>query len=274
MMTSILPDLSTDTESDASFFTHKTPIPKCLTPSDERHPLPPSPMARRSPPRRNSVKSSYFTQTKYFKELVEESFESVDPNKTGFVDKKEVYAGLLLIHLNLSKYAGIAACKPATCERVYSVFDEVDVDCVGTLTRTQFNEAISILSLQILQRVAIQWSVMSLIVVPIILRSIHFFQVIQYTGLTLIAGFEVIIPSVARLLLETVLVVITVVYDFVNGIILFATCLPFVMHVPLVGISGYLLVNRHYHNNQWVISLNETIRYGSRLFEIIDNFAT
>lgn len=227
MMTSILPELSTDSESDASFFTHKTPISKCLTPSDERHSSPPSPMVPHFPPRRTSFKSSYFTRTKYFKELVEESFESVDPNKTEFVGKNEFYAGLLLIHLNLSKYAGIAACKPATCERVYSVFDDVDVDRVGALTKTQFNEAISILSLQILQRVAIQWSVMILIVVPIILQSMHLLQFIQYPARILIAGLEVIIPIVARLLSKTVLIVITVVFDFVNAITLFATNLSF-----------------------------------------------
>jgi len=259
MMTSILPELSTDTESDASFFTHKTPIPKCLTPSDERHSSPPPPMVHRLSSRRTIVKSSYFTRTRYFKELVEESYENVDPNKTGFIDKKELYAGILLIHLNLSKYAGIAACKPATCERVFSVFDDVDVDRAGTLTKTQFNEAISILSLQILQRVAIQWSVMILIVVPIILQSMHLLQFIQYPAQILIAGLEVIIPIVARLVSEVVLVVRTVVYDFVNVITLFATNLPSIMYLLLIVTSGCLLVNRP-HLKKRIIKSTQYIR--------------
>jgi len=167
LMTSMMIlELTPDTESDASICTPRTPISKCLIPIDDRQATSRSTRSQR----RNSFKHTYLTETKYFKNLTEWSFLNMDLNKTGFVDKKDLYSGLLLIHLTLTKYAGIAACKPATCEHVFSVFDDLDVDCLGTLDKRQYQTAMAILSSQILQRVAIQWSTIILLVVPIILQ--------------------------------------------------------------------------------------------------------
>jgi len=170
MMASMLPDLSTDTESEASFFTHRSPLSKCLNPVKESQSLPRSP----PPPCTNNILYPHLTKTKYFKELVEECFRNLDTNKNGFVDKKELYSGLLLIHLSLSKYAVIAACQPPNCEHVYSVFEEVDVDCTGILNEYQFKEAIAVLSSQILLRVTIQWSIMILIAIPLMLHYLSY----------------------------------------------------------------------------------------------------
>eukprot|EP00555_Chaetoceros_dichaeta_P006196 CAMPEP_0198252544 /NCGR_PEP_ID=MMETSP1447-20131203/3038_1 /TAXON_ID=420782 /ORGANISM="Chaetoceros dichaeta, Strain CCMP1751" /LENGTH=287 /DNA_ID=CAMNT_0043937841 /DNA_START=100 /DNA_END=963 /DNA_ORIENTATION=+ len=169
IMCSMLPELTMDTESDASIFTQKTPTPACLTPIEENHA---TPLSIR-PPRRDSLKHPYLTKTKYFNDLVKRSFDNMDPKKTGFVDKKDLYSGLLLIHLNLAKFAGIAACKPANCEYVYSVFDDLDGDCLGALDRCQYQNAMAILSSQILQRAAIQWSIMILFVVPVMLQYLR-----------------------------------------------------------------------------------------------------
>jgi len=166
MMCSMLPALTMDTESDASIFTQKTPTPACLTPIEENQA---TPLSIR-PPRRDSLKHPYLTKTKYFNDLVQWSFDNMDPKKTGYVDKKDLYSGLLLIHLNLGKFAGIAACKPANSEYVYSVFDDLDVDCLGTLDRCQYQNAMDILSSQILRRVALQWSIMILIVGAVMLQ--------------------------------------------------------------------------------------------------------
>jgi len=166
MMCSMLPELTTDTESDASFFTQKSPILKCLDSINDAQAPPRSVRPRRY----RNFKPPYLTKTKYFKDVVKLSFKSMDPSKTGVVDKKDFYAGLLLIHLTLSKYAGIAACEPSSCDCVYSVFDDLDVDCLGTLDICQYQVAMAILSSQILKRVAIHWSIMMLLVVPVILQ--------------------------------------------------------------------------------------------------------
>jgi hypothetical protein len=50
------------------------------------------------------------TRSKGFKLLVKKTFAVCDNDKTGEVGKAELYAGLLLVHLKLAKFAGPAAC--------------------------------------------------------------------------------------------------------------------------------------------------------------------
>ena len=50
------------------------------------------------------------TRSKAFKVLVDKTFESMDIANKGEIDKVELYAGLLMIHLTIAKYAGPAAC--------------------------------------------------------------------------------------------------------------------------------------------------------------------
>mmetsp|Transcript_21521 Transcript_21521/g.26624 ORF Transcript_21521/g.26624 Transcript_21521/m.26624 type:complete len:215 (-) Transcript_21521:32-676(-) len=95
------------------------------------------------------------------------AFDVVDTDKSGDVDKKELYAGLLLIHINLATYAGPAACKPMTREMVDEVFDKMDVDSSGTLNRGEFQEVMMILCSQIFSRVIMQWS-LTLLIVPMV----------------------------------------------------------------------------------------------------------
>jgi hypothetical protein len=42
--------------------------------------------------------------------MVTKAFNDCDTSKSGEVDKQELYAGLLLVHLKLAKFAGAAAC--------------------------------------------------------------------------------------------------------------------------------------------------------------------
>lgn len=50
------------------------------------------------------------TESKPFQMMVESSFKSMDRSGNGQVSKDELYAGLLLVHLKLAKFAGAAAC--------------------------------------------------------------------------------------------------------------------------------------------------------------------
>jgi len=49
-------------------------------------------------------------RTGAFRKLCKWAFDICDSDGTGEIDKTELYAGLLLVHINLAKYAGPAAC--------------------------------------------------------------------------------------------------------------------------------------------------------------------
>jgi hypothetical protein len=95
----------------------------------------------------------------------------VDTDESGEVDEKELYSGMLLIHLKLGCYAGPAACRPVGRERVHAMFHKMDVDNSGFLDREEFEEVMSVLCANVLTRVMIQWS-LTLVVVPLIARKV------------------------------------------------------------------------------------------------------
>ena len=57
------------------------------------------------------LRPSFFSQLGLFKRLSDWAFDVVDVDCSGHIDENELYAGILLIHLQLGQYAGIAACK-------------------------------------------------------------------------------------------------------------------------------------------------------------------
>jgi hypothetical protein len=70
-----------------------------------------------SKPPTTTKKTSWLARTKFFKTMVHQAFEDIDADGSGDIDEKELYSGLLLIHLKLGAYAGPAACK--VCIGVY-----------------------------------------------------------------------------------------------------------------------------------------------------------
>jgi hypothetical protein len=56
-------------------------------------------------------KMPWLARTKFFQRMCDWAFTVVDQDGSGNVDEKELYSGLLLIHLKLGSYAGPAACK-------------------------------------------------------------------------------------------------------------------------------------------------------------------
>ena len=114
---------------------------------------------------KKTKKGNMWTRSKNFKKLTDWAFQTIDADGSGQVDKKELYTGLLMIHLKLATYAGPAACRPATREYCEKIFDEMDVDKSGELDRGEFEEVMQIVCAQVFTRVAIQWT-MTLMIVP------------------------------------------------------------------------------------------------------------
>jgi hypothetical protein len=84
---------------------------------------------------------------------------------------KELYSGLLLIHLKLGSYAGPAACRPVSRQQVRDVFQKRDVDGSGSLDREEFGEVMAVLCGNVLTRVIAQWS-LTLLIVPMVAKLV------------------------------------------------------------------------------------------------------
>lgn len=88
---------------------------------------------------KKDLHKSFLCRTKFFKEMIQSSFELVDQDGSGTIDEKELYSGLLLIHLKLGTYAGPAACKVRNVFRNRILLqDSRIVGCVGIIVLTFF----------------------------------------------------------------------------------------------------------------------------------------
>ena len=87
--------------------------------------------------------SNFITRSKPFKKLCAYVFKICDADNQGNINATELYAGVLLVHLNLAKYAGPAACFPATRDVVEKLFTASDADKSGGIDEDEF-EAIMV----------------------------------------------------------------------------------------------------------------------------------
>jgi len=117
---------------------------------------------------------SFFSKSERFQKLVSWTFEAIDVDKSGSVDKTELYSGLILIHLKLAAYVGPAACRPASRAYVEEIFDILDHDNSGFLDENEFGVVITMLCSQILTRVLLQLGMTLLIVPSVALYIIEF----------------------------------------------------------------------------------------------------
>lgn len=111
--------------------------------------------------------TAWLCNSNYFCKICDSAFESIDVDKSGFVDQKELYSGLLLVHLKLGMYLGPAACKPIGRERCQSIFEKVDTDHSGTLDKDEFRNVMIFLFGNVLLRVIVQWTA-TIFIVPVI----------------------------------------------------------------------------------------------------------
>jgi hypothetical protein len=127
--------------------------------------------AKRDRTRKTPKRASWLTRTSFFRGILEGAFAEVDADGSGHVDEKELYSGLLLIHLKLGAYAGPAACKPISREKCHDVFTKMDVDGSGSLDRDEFDAVMMVLFGNVLLRVLFQYAC-TLLIVPLIAQLI------------------------------------------------------------------------------------------------------
>ena len=130
------------------------------------------------------LQPSFLSSLGIFKRLSDWAFDVVDADKSGFIDEKEFYSGLLLIHLQLGQYTGMAACKAVSREQAHVVFKKMDADDSGTLDKEEFEHVMMILFGNVLFRIVIQYS-LTLLIVPLLAQLIlDTLYHISYTTLT------------------------------------------------------------------------------------------
>lgn len=67
-------------------------------------------MAKTGDEANEGTNTNFLTRSKPFQKLVDATFKSMDEDGHGSITKDELYAGVLMIHLKVAKFAGSAAC--------------------------------------------------------------------------------------------------------------------------------------------------------------------
>jgi len=101
--------------------------------------------------------SNILTRSNAFKKLTKWAFDICDADGTGKVNKDELYAGILMVHLKLAKSAGPAACYPPTRETIEELFDAADHDKSGDIDEHEFGKIMVICCGQIFSRMVVYY---------------------------------------------------------------------------------------------------------------------
>ena len=108
--------------------------------------------------------SSILTNSTAFARLSHWAFNVCDADQTGRINQAELYAGILLVHVNLAKYAGAAACYPPTRTVVDDLFAAADADGSGSIEEAEFSEIVRICSMDIASRIVVYYGILILLV--------------------------------------------------------------------------------------------------------------
>jgi hypothetical protein len=79
------------------------------------------------------------------------------------IDRNAFYTGILLVHLHLSKYVGVAACHPPTRDQIDELFELADQDRSGCLNEAEFTNAVVVACTPITSRIAVYWSLLAVL---------------------------------------------------------------------------------------------------------------
>lgn len=115
-------------------------------------------------------------RTGAFRKLCKWAFDICDSDGTGEIDKTELYAGLLLVHINLAKYAGPAACYPPSRVVVEKLFDASDDNHSCGIDEEEFRLIMVIMCSQITFRIIAYYFFLIFIVPYLISGGISFFN--------------------------------------------------------------------------------------------------
>jgi len=114
---------------------------------------------------------NFFQRTSAFKALVKSIFKDCDTSNSGEVGEDELYVGLLLVHLNLVKMVGGAACFPPSREAVKKLFEASDIDNSGSIDEEEFLQILIICSGQVFSRIGL-YLLFLLVIVPTIAHGL------------------------------------------------------------------------------------------------------
>lgn len=113
---------------------------------------------------RTTTATTFLTRSKLFQRLTRWAFSVCDVDGTGHVNKDELYAGILLVHLQLAKYTGSAACYPPTRRVIEQLFEASDDDQSGFIDETEFTQIMVICCAQIMSRILVYYGLIILLV--------------------------------------------------------------------------------------------------------------
>jgi hypothetical protein len=103
---------------------------------------------------------NWLTRTKSFRRLTKWAFVQCDVSGNGKLTKTEMYSGILLVHLELAKYAGAAACYPPTKAVIDQLFDASDDDTSGFIDEDEFIKIMVICCAQIASRIVVYFAIL------------------------------------------------------------------------------------------------------------------
>ena len=114
------------------------------------------------------------------KGISEWAFSVCDSEGNGRIQREELYSGILLVHLQLAKYVGVAACRPLNRTQVDELFEmAASHDNAKTIGQREFEDIVMYSCAQIASRIGVYYS-MLLVLAPFLtsrlLRTARYFK--------------------------------------------------------------------------------------------------
>lgn len=110
------------------------------------------------------------TRTAAFRKITKWAFAQCDSDGTGKVGKVELHAGILLVHVQLAKYAGAAACFPPSRHVIDHLFDAADDDRSGEVDENEFSQIMVVCCAQIFSRMIVYYAII-IVLVPYVAEN-------------------------------------------------------------------------------------------------------
>jgi len=110
------------------------------------------------------MKHNFLTRSAAFRRLTKWAFAQCDTDGTGGVNQTELYTGIILVHLQLAKYAGAAACYPPSRAVIDSLFEASDDDKSGKIDENEFTQILMVCCAQITSRIFVYYAIIIMLV--------------------------------------------------------------------------------------------------------------